>query len=92
MPTYSQKMPHLLQKADNKIMTNSCLLPLMELVVTQFLMILDYMCINVYFKKNLKITLQLSRKRTTSQELTFHIKLQRLRLFCNLISSLHLKF
>lgn len=43
------KMPHLQQEADNEIMTNRSLFPLMGLVATQFLVILDYIYINAYF-------------------------------------------
>lgn len=50
MTTYSQKMPRLLQEADNEIMTNGCFFPPMGLAATQFLMNLDYMYINVYLK------------------------------------------
>lgn len=60
-------MSHLLQEADNEIMTNGCFFSLIGLVATQFLVILGYMHINIYFF-NLKITLQFSRKQTTPQE------------------------
>lgn len=62
-----QKRPCLLQEADNEAMTNGCFCSLIGLVATQMPVILGYKHINIYIF-NLKVTLQFSRKQTTSQE------------------------